>query len=385
MQAANDFRQVTNREDPDMRSVCLERHGFMRFLFRIPIWFLIIYCGLAAWATFAFGEPALPTALYPVGVTQMEYVDPAGGGRSLNYMLIYPAAPDASATPFKIFLSTKLHLYKDAPIVADGLKHPLIMFSHGAGGNGSGYAWFGEYLASHGYLVAMVYHYRANTFDSSALYVRNRLWQRPRDISLDIAHLLRDKTWGPHIDPNQIGVAGHSQGGFTALWMGGAKVNPDLFRAYQRRWKDNQVVPAYLREQMRLDAEPANDVRDDRVKAAFAMAPGDIQGFGMDEAGLRQMTIPTYVIVGAADTATPPKENAEFAAKHIPHAQLDVLPGQVSHEIFDNECDQVGRDNYPDACIDAPGVDRGKLHEYIGNAALKFFDTNLNVQRQGPN
>ena len=40
-----------------------------------------------------------------------------------------------------------------------------------------------------GYIVAMVYHYRANTFDSSALYVRNRLWQRPRDISLDITRL----------------------------------------------------------------------------------------------------------------------------------------------------------------------------------------------------
>ena len=205
-------------------------------------------------------------------------------------MLIYPAAPEAGATPFKVFLSTKLHLYKDAPIVVDGLKHPLVMFSHGAGGNGSGYAWFGEYLASHGYLVAMIYHYRANTFDSSALHVRNMLWQRPRDISLDITHLLRDRTWGPHIDANQIGVAGHSQGGFTAAWIGGAKVNPDLFLAYQRGWKNNQVVPAYLREQMRLDAEPARDVRDDRVKAALAMAPGDIQGFGMDEAGLRQMT-----------------------------------------------------------------------------------------------
>src|ERR1700681_4566813 len=30
-------------------------------------------------------------------------------------------------------------------------------------------------LASHGYLVALLYHYRANTYDSSALYVRNRL------------------------------------------------------------------------------------------------------------------------------------------------------------------------------------------------------------------
>ena len=145
------------------------------------------------------------------------------------------------------------------------------------------------------------------------------------------------------------------------------------------------MVPAYLREQMSLDAEPARKVGDDRVRAAFAMAPGDIQAFGMDEAGLRQMAIPTYLIVGAGDTTTPLKENAGFAARYIPHAQLDVLPGQVNHEIFDNECDQVGRDNYPEACMDAPGVDRVKLHEYIGNVALRFFDTNLNVRRGGSN
>ena len=330
-------------------------------------------------------QGALPTALYPVGMTQVEFVDPAEGGRPLNLMLIYPAAPATGAVPFKVFLATNLHLYKDAPIVSDGLKRPLVMFSHGAGGNGSIYAWFGEYLASRGYLVAMVYHFRANTYDSSALYVRNRIWQRPRDISLDISHLLQDKVWGPHIDPSQIGVAGHSQGGFTSLWIGGAQVNPDLIVAYQRGWKNNQIVPAYLREQMSLDAQPARELRDDRVRAAFAMAPGDIQGFGMDEAGLRQMAIPAYLIVGAGDTTTPPDENAGFAARYIPHAQLDVLPGQVNHEIFDNECDQIGRDNYPEACNDAPGVDRVKLHEYIGSAALKFFDTNLNVRRQGPN
>ncbi len=120
------------------------------------------------------------------------------------------------------------------------------------------------------------------------------------------------------------------------------------------------MVPAYLRDQMRVDAEPAVDVHDDRVKAAFAMAPGDIQGFGMDDAGLWRMAIPAYLIVGAGDTATPPKENAEFAAKYIPHAQLDVLPGQVGHEIFDNECDQVGRDNYPHACIDALWCESGQ-------------------------
>ena len=381
----DDFCQAANRVGQDTGSVWSKRDGFTRLLFGVPAWVVIMYCGLVTWSAYALDQAALPTTSYPVGMTQIEYKDPTQGDRPLNYLLIYPAAPDIAATPFKVFLSTKLRLYKDAPIVSDGLKHPLVVFSHGAGGNGSGYAWFGQYLASHGYLVAMVYHYRANTFDSSALYVRNRLWQRPRDVSLDITHLVEDKTWGPHIDPNQIGVAGHSQGGFTVLWLGGAKINPDLFVAYQRGWKNNQVVPSYLREQMQLNAEPAVNVRDNRVKAAFAMAPGDIQGFGMDEAGLRQMAIPAYIIVGAADTATPPKENAEFAAKYIPHAKLDVLPGQVSHEIFGNECDQVGRDNYPDACIDAPGVDRAKLHEYIGNAALKFFDANLNVKRQKTN
>jgi predicted dienelactone hydrolase len=339
-----------------------------------------IYAGSVAWPRRALAQDVLPAAPYPVGMTQLEYVDPSGD-RPLNLMLIYPAVPATAAVPFKIFLATNLHLHKDAPVVSDGLKHPLVIFSHGAGGNGSLYAWFGEYLASHGYLVAMVYHFRANTYDSSALYVRNRIWQRPRDLSLDISHLLQDKVWGSHINPSQIGVAGHSQGGFTSLWIGGARVNPDLFVRYQRGWKNNETVPAYIREQMSVDAEPARDVRDDRVRAAFAMAPGDIRGFGMDEAGLREMSIPAYLIVGAGDTTTPPDENAGFAAKNIPHAQLDVMPGPVGHEIFGNECDQTGRDNYPEACNDAPGVDRVKLHDYIGNAALRFFDSNLNVRR----
>ena len=336
-----------------MRSDCAKRNRFISFPVGVAAWLVIVCwglatcCGLVAWPAHGLAQGALPTARYPVGMTQVEYV--ADDGRKLNYMLIYPAAPDEGARPFKVFLSDNLHLHKDAPVATDGLKHPLVVFSHGAGGNGSGYAWFGEYLASHGYFVAMVYHYRANTFDSSALYLRNRIWQRPRDISLDITHLLQDKVWGLHIDPDRIGIAGHSQGGFTTLWIGGATVNPDVFLAYQRRWKESESLSAYLREQMQVDAESARDLRDGRVRAAFAMAPGDIQGFGMDEAGLRRMAIPAYIIVGAGDTTTPPKENAEFAAEYIPHARLDILPGPVGHETFTNECDQIGRDNYPES------------------------------------
>jgi predicted dienelactone hydrolase len=82
------------------------------------------------------------------------------------------------------------------------------------------YAWFREYLSSHGYLLAIVYHFSADTYDSSAQYVRNKGWQRPRDISLEISYLLLDKVWGPYIDASRIGLAEHSQGGHLHLARG---------------------------------------------------------------------------------------------------------------------------------------------------------------------
>ena len=65
-----------------MRSVGLERDSF-------TVWFALMCCGLVAWPAYALAQTVLPTARYPVGMTQVEYIDPADGGRPLNYMLIY--------------------------------------------------------------------------------------------------------------------------------------------------------------------------------------------------------------------------------------------------------------------------------------------------------
>jgi predicted dienelactone hydrolase len=79
--------------------------------------------------------------------------------------------------------------------------------------------------------------------------------------------LLKDPAWAKAIDAETIGVAGHSQGGFTSLWIGGAKIDRDKYLAFQKGWKNNQMVPAYLRDELPLDASPALDVRDPRIKA----------------------------------------------------------------------------------------------------------------------
>jgi predicted dienelactone hydrolase len=338
---------------------------------------IILFCCLllSAWAMAA--ETNASEDLYPVGMKQLEFIAPGSKDRHIAFTLFYPAVVKNGMPPYKMPFFSHLDLYKDAPAVSDGVKRPLIVFSHGRGSSGPYYAWFAEYLAARGYIVAAIYHYRANTYDATVMYLANKLWQRPLDLSLMTTFLLENKFWGPLIDPNRIGVAGHSQGGFTALWIGGAEVNKDLYLAFQRKWINNIMVPEYLRKQLPLDAEPALHVHDNRVKAAFAMAPGDIQGFGMDKEGLQKLKIPTYIIVGSRDTQTPVKDNAEFAAKYIPNVKLEVIPGPVDHEIFVNECDEVGRDAFPEACIDAPGVDRAKIHEAIGEKAVKFFDANM--------
>jgi hypothetical protein len=47
------------------------------------------YCCAAAWPARALAEDVLRRAPYPVGMTQLEYVDPSEAGRPLGLMLIY--------------------------------------------------------------------------------------------------------------------------------------------------------------------------------------------------------------------------------------------------------------------------------------------------------
>lgn len=326
----------------------------------------------------AGGAVSAQERLVPVGIRQSEFTH---RDRTLALAIFYPSPYGGETRPFTLPFFTNLDLKDNPPLDLSGGKRPLVMFSHGRGSNGLSYAWFAEYLAARGYVVAAINHYRANTYDSNIAYLANRIWQRPVDIGLAISFLLGDELWKQLIDANRIGVAGHSQGGFTSLWIGGARVNGEKFLKFQTAWRSNRLVPEHLRRELPLDPAPALDVRDPRVRAAFAMAPGIIQAFGMDEAGLREMKIPAYITVGQHDTQTPPGPNAEFAAKHIPGAKLVVIPGRVDHEIFVNECNQEGRDEFPEACIDAAGVDRAAVHKSVGEAAISFFGKALAPKR----
>src|SRR4029453_16931558 len=168
---------------------------------------------------------------------QLEFTDAQDGGRHLALAVFYPAAlRDRSAARFVMPFFANLELYKDAEAAFDGTARPLVMFSHGRGSNGLYYAWFAEALASRGYIVAALNHYRANTYDSTIAYLANKLGQRPREATPTTRSLRNDPFWGKVIDASRIGIAGHSQGGFTALWVGGARINPEKYPAFKGGW-----------------------------------------------------------------------------------------------------------------------------------------------------
>jgi len=106
-------------------------------------------------------------------------------------------------------------------------RFPLIVFSHGYGGERRQSSFFGSHLASHGYVVAAPDH-TGNTFADIAAAVmgaiamgakprdpniRQAVEDRPRDVVFVVDELSGDS----QVDSRCIGFAGHSFGGWTAL------------------------------------------------------------------------------------------------------------------------------------------------------------------------
>ena len=84
---------------------------------------------LAASPTATLAQGTQGSATFPVGIRELDCVDPHEGGRHLTLRVFYPAAiRERSATPFVLPFFTKLNLYKDAE-AAGRDKHPLVVFS----------------------------------------------------------------------------------------------------------------------------------------------------------------------------------------------------------------------------------------------------------------
>ncbi|NER84050.1 MAG: alpha/beta hydrolase, partial [Leptolyngbya sp. SIO1D8] len=138
----------------------------------------------------------------------------------------------------------QVQVFEPAPIPTDlylptERNVPLVVISHGLGGNRSTLAYLAEHLASHGFAVAVVEHPGSSADQlSSLLGGRAREAVEPEDMinrPLAVQTLLneleiatqRDPALRNRIDLQRVGVLGQSMGAYTTLALAGATVNLD--------------------------------------------------------------------------------------------------------------------------------------------------------------
>ena len=105
----------------------------------------------------------------------------------------------------------------EAPTFADPDKrYPLIVISHGAFAHGIYDVGHAHNLASHGYIVAVLTYGDERTPSSDTL-LDHAAYLRPLLTKAVVDSLIESEAFGDHIDADNIGITGHSFGGFTAL------------------------------------------------------------------------------------------------------------------------------------------------------------------------
>ena len=208
---------------------------------------------------------------------------------------------------------TDLYLPVDAPPA------PVIIFSHGLAGDRKGFVNVSRHLASHGYAVAALDHPGSNRTQLDAVLSGNEreiatpgeFRDRPLDVSFLLDELTRlnvgDSDFVNQLDLDQVGIIGHSFGGYTALALAGAKLNFDtlMTNCASDDFIFNAANPSMLLQCTAL-LDPTQftvNLKDERIKAVIALNPVTSSLFG--RSGFSQIDIPSLIVSGTNDPVAP--------------------------------------------------------------------------------
>ncbi|PRX54433.1 alpha/beta hydrolase family protein [Flagellimonas meridianipacifica] len=322
--------------------------------------------------------------LFHIGQKSVTYVDETRN-RPLLTEIWYPTLERPTETVPK---GNQKELFKTIQTVrdastADG-KFPLLLVSHGTGGNRFSLTWFVEKMVKEGYIVVSLDHYGNSTFNKIPReFVK--WWERAIDVQYVLTQILKDKEIGAKVDTSKIGGVGFSLGGYTNIALAGGYVDRTI-RENQSS-EDRQMPPEFPETDEIIDFEKdslivssykkyKDKVKDGRIKAFFVMAPA--VGFGFySKNQTEKITAPLYIVAGKGDRNTPIRSNALNYHNLIASSKLHLYDENVGHYVFLNEPTEFGKQVAPAITMDHPEVDRREIHEKTLELALAFFEEYL--------
>jgi predicted dienelactone hydrolase len=245
--------------------------------------------------------------------------------------------------------------------------------------------YLSEHLASYGFAVAAIDHPKTNSRDYATFLSNLRKGEKLDEAvqrPLDVKYLLdaleqktkTDPMWRDRLNPEQVGLIGHSLGGYTVLALGGAQINVNPECGIPEAEVISFNVSQMLQCRFSFLASPNINLSDRRVKAVFALNPlGGSMLFG--KAGMQNIKVPLTVFSGGNDLLTPPipEHIFPFVWSISSHKYLVAFP-KGTHFSFLEKSERGVLIIPPALFGEAPEI----THPYAKAITLAFFETYLN-------
>ncbi|AZZ92797.1 alpha/beta fold hydrolase [Hahella sp. KA22] len=261
--------------------------------------------------------------------------------------------------------------------------HPLVVLSHGYGGNWRNLNWLAAELAAKGYVVAAPDHPGTTTFDRRPAEAA-RLWERPHDLSRVIDFILDNPQLAGEINADNIAAIGHSLGGWTVMALAGARFDQAHFAAECLAHPNPRVCG--LSDELGLSTKGAAkasleaSLADQRVRAVVSLDLGLARGF--TPASLAAAPIPVLIFGAGVDIGDlPAKMESGYLAIHLPPAQTQYVEiPDAAHFSFMQRCKPAAiallEEEAPGdgiICKDGDGRSREEIHRQVASQVIDFL------------
>ena len=271
--------------------------------------------------------------------------------------------------------------------------HPLLLLSHGYGGNWRNLNWLAAEMASQGYIVAAVDHPGTTTLNKSPQDAK-QLWRRPQDLRRVMAKIIATPSLAGQVDTQRIAAVGHSLGGWTVLELAGARFDAERF---QTDCRTHAVLSACkLIPTLGIDnaaTQLAVDAREPKIRAVVSLDLGLARGFTPES--LSQIAVPVLIMSAQVDSdELPAKLESGYLVEYIPATvRRDQHVEGATHFSFMQQCKPgagvlIAEKDPGDeiVCQDGGTRSRADIHRQLAGDISAFLNQALDFQpRSGGN
>lgn len=294
-------------------------------------------------------------------------------GVDVPVRVFYPTSSEAIKTKFGPW---ELNISKNAELVAGS--YPLIMISHGLGGNDWNHHLLASRLVEAGFMVAAVRHpddlLRVGEPEHAVL--------RPLELRSALDTILKNSEFGTSINPTRIGAFGFSAGGYTVLAAAGGRADRNRIIQHCKTPQNDpefcigedggEPLPLWLRTKRIFysmpDVQLDQDLFDPRIRAIAVAAP-----VGLPFHDLNRVVQPTLLIRAENDQTLRYPYHVESIHNLLPEAHTYKTIKGLHHYAFLSPFPEKIASEVGEPAQDPQGFDRREFLRPMNIEIVEFF------------